>query len=40
MVEFGRQVLFEADKKITFRTEPQPVFNKNFELLSEKLLVQ
>ncbi len=38
MVEFGRQGLFEADKKIIFRTEPQPVFNKNFELLSEKLL--
>ena len=37
IVEFGRQGLYEADKKFTFRTEPQPVFNKNFELLSEKL---
>jgi transcription-repair coupling factor (superfamily II helicase) len=37
IVEFGRQGLYEADKRFTFRTEPQPVFNKNFELLSEKL---
>ncbi len=37
MVEFGRQSLHEAAMKIEFRTEPQPVFNKNFELLSEKL---
>lgn len=38
IIEFGRQSLFGAAGKITFRTEPQPVFNKNFELLSEKLL--
>jgi transcription-repair coupling factor (superfamily II helicase) len=38
IVEFGRQGLFEAEEKFQFRTEPQPVFNKNFELLSEKLL--
>ncbi len=37
-VEFGRQSIFEAIHTIAFRTEPQPVFNKNFELLSEKLL--
>ena len=37
-VEFGRQSNFNPDIKIEFRTEPQPAFNKNFELLSEKLL--
>jgi transcription-repair coupling factor (superfamily II helicase) len=38
MVEFGRQTVSEGEIKIRFRTEPQPVFNKNFELLSDKLL--
>ena len=28
----------EPDARFEFHTEPQPVFNKNFELLSEKLL--
>jgi len=37
-IEFGKQSAFGADTKFEFRTEPQPVFNKNFELLSEKLL--
>jgi transcription-repair coupling factor (superfamily II helicase) len=37
-IEFGRKGLYEPDRKIEFRTEPQPVFNKNFELLSQKLL--
>lgn len=37
-VEFGRQSLFGAEKRFEFHTVPQPVFNKNFELLSEKLL--
>ena len=37
-VEFGRQTLFEPEVRFVFNTEPQPVFNKNFELLSEKLL--
>ncbi len=37
-VEFGKHGLFRADRIIGFRTEPQPVFNKNFEILSEKLL--
>lgn len=37
IVEMARQTSLEADKRISFRTEPQPVFNKNFELLSEKL---
>lgn len=37
-IEFGSQGAAESDRRIIFRTEPQPVFNKNFELLSEKLL--
>ena len=38
IVEFGRQTMFEHEARFEFHTEPQPVFNKNFELLSEKLL--
>ena len=30
--------MFEPDSTIEFHTEPQPVFNKNFELLTGKLL--
>jgi transcription-repair coupling factor (superfamily II helicase) len=37
-IEFGKQSIFGASLKFEFRTEPQPVFNKNFELLSERLL--
>ena len=37
-IEIGRQVFFGEDKVFEFHTEPQPVFNKNFELLSEKLI--
>jgi len=38
MLEFGSQSMFEPDARFEFHTEPQPVFNKNFELLSDKLL--
>jgi transcription-repair coupling factor (superfamily II helicase) len=38
MIEFGRQSMYEADAGFEFHTEPQPVFNKNFELLSAKML--
>jgi transcription-repair coupling factor (superfamily II helicase) len=38
IVEFGRSVISEPDLRIEFRTEPQPVFNKNFELLTAKLV--
>jgi transcription-repair coupling factor (superfamily II helicase) len=38
IVEFGRQGFFTSDKKFEFHIEPQPSFNKNFELLSDKLL--
>ena len=37
-VEFGRHSIFEPETIFGFHTAPQPVFNKNFELLSEKLL--
>jgi transcription-repair coupling factor (superfamily II helicase) len=37
-IEFGKQNTFGANVKFEFHTEPQPVFNKNFELLSEKLM--
>jgi transcription-repair coupling factor (superfamily II helicase) len=36
--EFGKQTMFTPDVTFTFNTEPQPFFNKNFELLSGKLL--
>ncbi len=36
-VEFGKSRLYENEKSIVFHTESQPVFNKNFDLLSEKL---
>ena len=38
MVEIGRRSIFEPDAEFEFRTESQPVFNKNFELLTGKLL--
>jgi transcription-repair coupling factor (superfamily II helicase) len=38
IAETGRNIIFESDVLFEFRTEPQPVFNKNFELLSSKLL--
>jgi transcription-repair coupling factor (superfamily II helicase) len=38
MLEFGRQGIFEPESIFGFHTESQPVFNKNFELLSGKLL--
>ncbi len=37
-VEFGKQGIFEDAVKSEFHTEPQPVFNKNFDLLAGKLL--
>ncbi|MCX6325989.1 MAG: transcription-repair coupling factor [Bacteroidia bacterium] len=38
MLELGRQSLPEPEARFEFHTEQQPVFNKNFELLSGKLL--
>lgn len=37
IVEFGKESLFIPQFRFEFHTEPQPLFNKNFELLSEKL---
>jgi len=37
-VEIGKNRIFPFDSVFEFHTEPQPVFNKNFELLSEKLI--
>jgi transcription-repair coupling factor (superfamily II helicase) len=38
IAEFSKPAGDKADASFEFRTEPQPVFNKNFELLSEKLI--
>jgi transcription-repair coupling factor (superfamily II helicase) len=38
VAELGRQSLFTPDVKLEYHIEPQPSFNKNFELLSDKLL--
>jgi transcription-repair coupling factor (superfamily II helicase) len=39
LVETGRQSFFEPGMKFEYRTEPQPVFNKNFELLTGRLIM-
>jgi transcription-repair coupling factor (superfamily II helicase) len=38
IIETGRRTFFESDEKFDFRTESQPAFNKNFELLTGKLV--
>ena len=38
IIEFGKNSLFDPISVFEFHTEPQPVFNKNFEILSGKLL--
>ncbi len=38
IIEFGKPGFFKASKQLGFHSEPQPVFNKNFELLTEKLV--
>lgn len=38
MAEFGKRGVFPLQEVIEFHSELQPVFNKNFELLSEKLI--
>ena len=37
LIEFGNQFLFRSENNISFRQTPQPVFHKNFELLSKNL---
>lgn len=36
-IEFGQQFYFKSDFEVSFNATPQPVFNKNFELLSDNL---
>jgi len=38
IVEFGKTGTSETELHFEFRTESQPVFNKNFELLTERLV--
>ncbi len=37
LLEFGKTVLFPDFKTLSFNTAPQPVFNKNFEMLASNL---
>jgi transcription-repair coupling factor (superfamily II helicase) len=39
MVETGRSSILSPVEKFAFRTEPQPVFSKNFEILTSRLLL-
>jgi transcription-repair coupling factor (superfamily II helicase) len=39
IAEFGRNNFFVPDENFQFHTEPQPNFNKNFEILGEKLIL-
>ena len=36
-VEFGRQFYLKTDKKVSWESQPQPSFNKNFDLLVANL---
>lgn len=36
-VEFGRQFYLKTDQKVTWESQPQPSFNKNFDLLVANL---
>jgi transcription-repair coupling factor (superfamily II helicase) len=38
ILETGKITVFQPQVKFGFKTEPQPVFAKNFELLSDKLI--
>jgi transcription-repair coupling factor (superfamily II helicase) len=38
LIEFGKKSISGSEVSFNFSTEQQPVFNKNFELLSEKLV--
>jgi len=38
ILETGKTTVFQPQVKFEFRTDPQPVFAKNFELLSDKLI--
>ena len=38
VIEFGKQVLFPADRNISFNSQSQPAFRKNFEILADDLI--
>jgi len=38
IAEFSKTGIFKTNNRFSFHTEPQPVFNKNFELLTDKLV--
>lgn len=38
VIEFANNTLFDPEKTFEFHTEPQPAFNKNFDLLSDRLV--
>jgi transcription-repair coupling factor (superfamily II helicase) len=38
VIEFGKKSYFSESVELTFQITPQPVFNKNFDLLEEDLL--
>ncbi len=37
IIEFGNRFYYQSDTAFTFHSQPQPSFNKNFELISENL---
>lgn len=37
IIEFGNRFYNEPDQVLTFKSEPQPSFNKNFELIAQNL---
>ncbi len=37
IIEFGSQVLFKGNRDFVFNTQPQPSFNKNFDLLLQNV---
>ncbi|MFA6127470.1 MAG: transcription-repair coupling factor [Bacteroidales bacterium] len=39
LVEFGQKHFFPSVESLFFNTSPQPAFNKNFELLKEKIIL-
>ena len=38
IIEFGNRFYFNPNSEFTFSSEPQPSFNKNFELIAENLI--
>lgn len=38
IIEFGNRFYFDTNSQFTYRSDPQPSFNKNFELIAENLI--